>query len=331
MAIEYYYNNNCSINTVAQIFKINEKTLRRWINKYQNNKLENLTQKKKSYKIKQKHVNYALKMLEITPTLSISMLWKKIKSKYNDFDITETHLFRVIRDNKYTRKRTKIRHYPEKRYNKPIDYMKEMKLFYKITDKYSIHKIISIDETSIHAQITNNYSRCKLGKRCVKKTTNNVVFKKYTLVCAINSKGIVGFELYENGGMNLQRMKQFLKKYINDKYKNNLIIMDNGGSHKSKEIGKYIEKTGNKLQYSVPYRPRTNAIENYFNQLKHYFGYEIDKLTYTGLKKALIKAMKKIKKINYLNYMKYSYENKIPLIEQKNVSKHYRKPKLYMK
>jgi hypothetical protein len=46
--------------------------------------------------------------------------------------------------------------------------------------------------------------------------------------------------------MNLIRMKQFLKKYINDKYKNNLIIMDNGGSHKSKEIGKYIEKTDNK-------------------------------------------------------------------------------------
>lgn len=173
-------------------------------------------------------------MLEITPTLSISMLWQKIKSKYNDFDITETHLSRVIRDNNYTRKRTKIRHYQETRYNKPINYIKEMKFFYKITDKYSIHKIISIDETSIHAQITNNYSRCKLGKRCVKKTTNNAVFKKYTLVCAINSKGIVGFELYENGGMNLQRMKQFLKKYINDKYKNNLIIMDNGGSHKSK-------------------------------------------------------------------------------------------------
>ena len=66
MAIEYYYNNNSSLDTVAQIFKINEKTLRRWINKYKNNKLENLTQKKKSYKIKQKHVNYALKMLEIT-------------------------------------------------------------------------------------------------------------------------------------------------------------------------------------------------------------------------------------------------------------------------
>ena len=57
----------------------------------------------------------------------------------------------------------------------------------------------------------------------------------------------------------------------------------------------------------------------------------MDKLTYTGLKKAVINAMKKIKKINYLNFMKYSYEKKIPLIEKKNVSKHYRKPKLYMK
>lgn len=66
--------------------------------------------------------------------------------------------------------------------------------------------------------------------------------KKYTLVCAINSKGIVGFELYENGGMNLIRMKEFLKKYINDKYTNNLIIMDNGGSHKSKEIGNILKK-----------------------------------------------------------------------------------------
>ena len=262
---------NCTLDKVADIFKINEKTLRRWISKYEKNKLETSHQTKKSYKIKQKHVNYALKMLNKTPTLSISVLWKKIKSKYNDFNITETHLSRVIRDNNFTRKRTKIRHYPETRYNKPIDFVKEMKAFYKITDKYSIHKIISVDETSIHAQITGNYSRCKLGKRSVKKTTNNAVFKKYTLVCAINLFGVVGFELYENGGMNLQRMKDFLKKNINHKYKNNLIIMDNGGSHKSKEIRKYIEENGNKLQYSVPYRPKTNDIENYFSQLKYYF------------------------------------------------------------
>ena len=34
---------------------------------------------------------------------------------------------------------------------------------------------------------------------------------------------------------------------------------------------------------------------------------------------------------NELKLIKYSLKKKIPLIEKKNVSKHYRKPKLYMK
>ena len=40
---------------------------------------------------------------------------------------------------------------------------------------------------------------------------------------AINSKGIIG---YEKGGMNSERMIQFIEKFINDKFKNY------GGSHK---------------------------------------------------------------------------------------------------
>ena len=84
----------------------------------------------------------------------------------------------------------------------------------------------------------SNYSRCNLGQRCVLKTKNNKVFTKYTLVCAMSSKGIVGYELYENGGMNAVRMIEFINKFIKTKYKKNLIIMDNGGSHKNKEIKK---------------------------------------------------------------------------------------------
>ena len=142
---------------------------------------------RKSYKIKEKHVKYALETLKKYPTVSISMLWSKLNDKFSDFNISRGHLAKVVRDNNYTRKRTKTRHYPETRYGKLIDLKKEMKQFYKITDKYSIHKIISIDETSMHAQISNSYSRCELGKRCIKKTTKNTTFKKFTLVCAINS------------------------------------------------------------------------------------------------------------------------------------------------
>ena len=81
---------------------------------------------------------------------------------------------------------------------------------------------------------------------------NNKVFIKYTLVCAINSKGVIGWTLYKDGGMSLERMIEFINKYISNKFKNNLIIMDNGGSHKSKKIKEKINETGN--TYNIVYR-----------------------------------------------------------------------------
>lgn len=149
-----------------------------------------------------------------------------------------------------------------------------MKLFYEETDKYFLKKIISIDETSVYAEMVSTYSRCKLGKRCVKKTKDNKVFIKFTLVCAINSKGIVGWILYESGGMTGIRMSEFINKFIQNKYKNHLINMDNGGAHRNDYVKDAIHKSNNKLLYSVPYRPKTNANESWFSQFKHYFKHD---------------------------------------------------------
>ena len=44
--------------------------------------------------------------------------------------------------------------------------------------------------------------------------------------------------------------------------------MDNGGSYKSKEIKDIVKKSKNVLQYSVSYKPKTNAIESWFSQSK---------------------------------------------------------------
>jgi transposase len=209
--------------------------------------------------------------------------------------------------------------------------VRELEAFYKRVGKFKLNEIISIDETSIHAQITNNYSRCELGKRCVRKTTNNAVFSKYTLVCAINSKGIVGWDLYEKGGMNSIRMVSFIDKYIFGKYKDNAIIMDNGGSHKSKEIKNKIAESGNFLLYSVPYRPKTNAIESFFSQIKHYFDTENKSITYSNLKTSVKSAVRKIKKEHYKNYMKYAYEKKAKTKFLEKESTRRRKHKIYQK
>jgi transposase len=46
--------------------------------------------------------------------------------------------------------------------------------------------------------------------------------------------------------------------------------MDNAVIHRSKIIRQIIEESNNRLLYSVPYHPETNAIEEFFSQLKHY-------------------------------------------------------------
>ena len=257
-----------------------------------------------------KHVVYLLKLLKKNPTWSVQLLWNAMNIKFSDFNITRRHLSTVIRDNNITRKRTTIRHFPETRYGKKININEELNKFYSIVDNYNLTKIISIDETSIHAEMISNYSRCELGKRCVHKTKNNKVFVKYTLVCAINSKGIVGWILYESGGMTSDRMIHFINKFIKGKFKNNLIIMDNGGAHKKKTIKETVEKTGNYLQYSVPYKPKTNAVESWFNQFKYHFQQESNIYTYPKLRRKVKKVIKKIPKIHYYNYMKYAYIQK---------------------
>jgi hypothetical protein len=99
------------------------------------------------------------------------------------------------------------------------------------------------------------------------KTESQEVFKKYTGIFAISSKGVIGYEVYKKGGIDSNRMVDFINKFINGKYKNKLIILDNASSHRNQLVKDVIKKDNN-LLYAVPYQHYTNAIEGYFNVLK---------------------------------------------------------------
>jgi hydroxymethylpyrimidine pyrophosphatase-like HAD family hydrolase len=54
---------------VSEIFNVNPRTFRRWLEAYNNNKqLYRPKRKNKSYKIKRKHVDYAIKLVNKNPT-----------------------------------------------------------------------------------------------------------------------------------------------------------------------------------------------------------------------------------------------------------------------
>ena len=245
-AVKYYLENDTNYTKTCEIFKYSERSLKKWIERYEElEEIIRLNRKPVSYKITKEQVNYAIQKLKENEQITMEELHKIVKKKYKDFDITPQHLGQVIRDNNITRKRTRHEHYPKERYGKPTDIKKELKAFYKEVSKYSLDKIIFLDETSIQPAMYLPYAKCDLGKRCVVKTDDNYVFRKFTLLCAISNSNYVDATLYKEGGMTKERFVEFLEANIFNKYKNHLIILDNAGSHNNEYVKQAIINSGN--------------------------------------------------------------------------------------
>jgi len=309
-AVKYYLKNDDSLDKVCEIFDCKKSSLKRWVERYTDEEqIKRHNREAESYKITKEQVKYALKLLKENEQITLFELVKLIKEKYKDFDITQQHLGEVIRDNNKTRKRTRHEHYPKERYGVTTDKKKELENFYKEVKKYSIDKIICLDETSVKPAMIKEYSRCHLGKRCIVKTDDNIVFTKFTLLCAVNNSKCIGYKLYKNGGMNKERFVKFLEDNIFNKYKNNLIILDNAGSHNNQYVKESILNSGNKYLFSIPYTPITNLpIEGYFNQIKNYLKLNKKILRFNELEEEIKKSIKKVKKENYINYFNYAYK-----------------------
>ena len=102
------------------------------------------------------------------------------------------------------------------------------------------------------------------------KTDDSYIFRKFTLLVAIKNSKCVGWKLYEKGGVTKERLVNFLEEFLFDKYKNNFIILDNAGSHRNNYVKDAITESENNYLFSVPYTPKTNVVEMFFNQIKNY-------------------------------------------------------------
>ena len=112
--------------------------------------------------------------------------------------------------------------------------------------------------------------------------------------------------MYEKGGINTDRLIDFLEKNITSKLRNKLIILDNASSHRNEKIKALVNKHNNIL-YTVQYQHFTNSIENYFSMLKSRLQ-KLDGLTYYELKKNIEKVLKEIPREKYENIFKGAYE-----------------------
>jgi transposase len=325
-AVQYYLVEDKTQEEVCKIFKCSPRSLMRWVNQYKKEGNVNKHYRKPvAYKVKKEYVKVLVDEINKNKTITLQELHQKLKNKYKTYDISTMQLFRVVRDNNITLKLTRIRHEPVKRFGKDIDINSKLKDFYEEVKKYKIEDIICIDETSIKSLQKRNHCYSNKGKRCVIKTQSQEVFKKYTGIFAISVNGVVNWDLYEKGGINTDRLIDFLEHNITSKLRNKLIILDNASAHRNERIKALVNKHNNIL-YAVPYQHFTNSIENYFSMLKSRLQ-KLDGLKYENLKENIQKVISEIPKEKYENIFKGAYERPekyIPKNKTRKVKKIYK-------
>ena len=306
-AVQYYLVEDKTQEDVCKIFKCSPRSLMRWVERYKNEGNVDIHYRNPvAYKVKKEYVKFLLDEINKNKTITLQELHQKLKDKYKTAHISTMQLFRVVRDNNITLKLTRIRHEPVKRFGKDIDINSKIKEFYDEVKKYKIEDIICIDETSIKSLQKRNHCYSNKGKRCVLKTQSQEVFKKYTGIFAISVNGVVNWDLYEKGGINTDRLIDFLEHNITSKLRNKLIILDNASAHRNERIKALVNKHNNIL-YAVPYQHFTNSIENYFSMLKSRLQ-KLDGLKYENLKENIQKVISEIPKEKYENIFKGAYE-----------------------
>ncbi len=307
-AVRHYLEQSHNRAETCRIFDCENKTLGRWVERYrEEGELKRHNRQPRAYKMKQSYVKEALRYLGEDKTVSTPKLHAHLVATFPEFDITEQHLGKVIRDNNLTRKRTKHGHYPKTRFRNPVDRNEDLKEFYEITSAHPIDKIVSVDETSITPFMFRPYSRCGLGDKCIETTDNNKVFTKHTFVAAITNRRCLGWATYEEGAMNQERFVDFIRTLITKKkLKGYLFLFDNAGAHKGQALRDLIEDSDNEMCYMIPYNPQTNVIEIWFSQFKHYMR-DSRTRTYQELNAACRTVIAKIKPEHYKNYFDYAY------------------------
>lgn len=266
VVIFYFNNKHIKIKNIIEIFKISNGSLYNWINAYKNHHLiEKQKYKKKSKfidEIKQYIINYVVKKNNFNAICLI----KNVNKRFN-ITISQSSIYKILKENKITYKKMYNRYIKKKAnvYHEAVRRQKE------VLKNININDIISVDETHFDSFQNNNYGWGYKGNQLKKNSYITKRQQSCSVICAISNTKMIHKEIIYNGVKSVNFLS-FIKNLIEkNKIKQKYILMDNASIHHNKHVTEYIEKSGNKILYNVPYTPELNPIELYFSTVKQKF------------------------------------------------------------
>lgn len=138
----------------------------------------------------------------------------------------------------------------------------------KVQPRIAIGRLVFIDETWTKTNMAPLRGWCRKGERLVAHVPHGH-WKTTTFVAALRHDRIDAPCVFDgpiNGESFLNHVEQILAPTLKP---DDIVIMDNLGSHKSDAVRAAISGTGARLFFLPPYSPDFNPIEQAFAKLKH--------------------------------------------------------------
>ena len=128
-------------------------------------------------------------------------------------------------------------------------------------------RLIFVDESGAHTQMTRRYGRSRLGQRLVCSVPHGH-YQTTTLIAAVSLRGPQAPWLFDgpmDGELFLAWVKTGLAPEL---HRDEVVILDNLATHKVAGVREAIEAAGARLEYLPPYSPDFNPIEPMWSKVK---------------------------------------------------------------
>jgi transposase len=224
----------------------------------------------------------------------------KVELRKQRIHTSQTALWRFLERHDITRKKKSLRATEQKR----KDVARARRKWIREQGLLDPAKLVFIDETSVNTNMVRLYGRAPCGVRLI----DHVPFGQWetlTFVSALRHDGMVAPMLIEgpmNGELFLAYVEQCLVPTLKPQ---DIVVVDNLGSHKVAGVAEAIEAAGATLRYLPQYSPDLNPIEMPFSKFKACLR-KLAQRTIPGIRRGIRSFLSSLKRQECANYLRHA-------------------------
>jgi transposase len=132
--------------------------------------------------------------------------------------------------------------------------------------RWPFRRLVFVDESGVNLSQTCTHAWAPRGERIAEQIPGRR--ETYSIIAALRSTGIIA-PMVIPGAMNTDALLTWIEEVLGPHlHRGDIVIWDNVGFHNAPEVAKAVRKRGARVEFTPPYSPELNPIEEAWSKMK---------------------------------------------------------------